>query len=415
MHLSPGRAALLAALGLAALAPTTARAQTQDLFVSNAGSNTISRFAGTGPGTFSTAATTLSDPSLDNPRGLAFDARGDLFAANLHPGGSDPYEGSITEFAAGTAPGTFGATTTMTDPSLNNPVGLAVDARGDLFAANIFGNSITEFLAGPTPGTFGPATVVTAPSLNGPFGLAFDASGDLFAADFYGRNITEFAAGATPGTFGAASTILNSPGYFPLGLAVDAHGDLFVSNLAANSGAHSITEFVVGATPGTFGAPTNFTFPNLGRPYGLAFDARGDLFVANYDNGTIIEFASTGAGAFGTGTVVETGLSNPTFLAFGPSAVPVLVSLSFPSPVPGGTVVSATVTLSGPAQADVVVGLSSSDSSVVRLHRAVVVQAGSSSATFPINTFRSHVTQAVTITASLNGVVKTVPLTITGR
>ena len=94
---------------------------------------------------------------------------------------------------------------------------------------------------------------------------------------------------------------------------------------------------------------------------------------------------------------------------------PVLASTSFPSSVPGGTVVTATVSLSGPAPTDTVVGLSSSDSAVVRLDRAVVVPAGSSSATFAINTYRSHTTKSVTISATLGSVVQTIPLTITGR
>ena len=93
----------------------------------------------------------------------------------------------------------------------------------------------------------------------------------------------------------------------------------------------------------------------------------------------------------------------------------VLTSLTFPSPVPGGTVVSATVTLSGITPTDVVVGLSSSDSAIVRLHRAVIVPAGSSSATFPINTFRSHTTKTVTITATLGQIVQSQDLTISGR
>ena len=94
---------------------------------------------------------------------------------------------------------------------------------------------------------------------------------------------------------------------------------------------------------------------------------------------------------------------------------PVLASLAFLTPVPGGTVLSGTVTLSGVTPADVVVGLSSSDSATIRIHRAIIVPAGSSSATFVINTFRSHVTKTVTITANLNGVTLTKDLTITGR
>ena len=92
-----------------------------------------------------------------------------------------------------------------------------------------------------------------------------------------------------------------------------------------------------------------------------------------------------------------------------------LLSLSVPSPVAGGIVVTATVTLGGSAPSDTVIGLSSSDSSVVRVHRAVVVPAGSASATFTINTYRSHVTKTVTMQATLGQTVLTAPLTITGR
>jgi len=99
-----------------------------------------------------------------------------------------------------------------------------------------------------------------------------------------------------------------------------------------------------------------------------------------------------------------------------------LASLTFPSPVAGGTVVRATVTLAGVMPTDTLVGLSSSDSSVVRVHRAVIVPAGARSATFTINTYRSPITNMVTIRATLGQVVVTgpgqvvvtAPLTITG-
>ena len=95
--------------------------------------------------------------------------------------------------------------------------------------------------------------------------------------------------------------------------------------------------------------------------------------------------------------------------------VPALSSLTFPAPVPGGTVITATVALGGAAPADNVVSLSSSDSSVARLRPAVTVPAGSSSASFEVDTYRSHVTKTVTIRATLGGVVLTKDLTITGR
>ncbi len=102
---------------------------------------------------------------------------------------------------------------------------------------------------------------------------------------------------------------------------------------------------------------------------------------------------------------------------------PGLASLTVPSPVPGGTTVTATVTLNGVAATDTLVGLSSSDSSAVRVHRAVIIPAGSSSASFAIRTYHNPVTKSVTIQASLGEVVLTsaqgqatlaAPLTITG-
>ncbi len=257
----------LAALGLATLLPSAARAQTQDLFVTNLGTNTILRYAGTGPGTFSTTATALSDPNgtLDGPTGLAFDARGNLFASNA---GTN----TITEFAAGTTPGTFEAATTLT--GVVGTQVLAFDARGNLFASNGANNTITEFAAGATPGNFGAATRLTGGGLNTPVGLAFDAQGDLFAANTGGTNtITEFAF--TPG---------------------------------------------VGAAPGTFAVTTPLS-GGLSQPKGLAFDARGDLFATNVGTNTITEFAfNPTTGALGAAQTVETGLSGPRFVAFGPSA-----------------------------------------------------------------------------------------------
>ena len=92
-----------------------------------------------------------------------------------------------------------------------------------------------------------------------------------------------------------------------------------------------------------------------------------------------------------------------------------LFSVSVPPAVAGGSVVTARVALNGPAPTDTVIGLSSSDSSVVRLFRAVIIPAGSIGATFAINTYRSHVTKMVTIRASEGILALTVPLTITGR
>ncbi len=488
----------LTTLGLALASSLTAApadAQTQDLFVANQHGSTISRFAGTGPGTFSTNPTVISG-GLNQPEGLAFDGQGDLFVANN-------LDGTLAEFAAGTTPGALdGATTVRT--GLSQPQGIAFDARGDLFVGNFGSDTIIELRAGAAPGTFGTSTTLTPGYLNGPEGLALDALGNLYAASYVGTvspindTITRFQYNPTSDVFTYGMIAENGQNRVQ-GLAFDAAGDLF----AANAGTNSISEFMAGATPGTLGTSTVFTGGGLNYPRGIAMDAEGDLFVANTVGNTITEFAFDPATkTFGAGTVVERGLSSPSFIAFGPSApvptaysqsvttgqdapaavllsgndtnspplsltyavsvlplhgtltgtapnltytpaagysgpdsltfsasdgvetsasatvviqVLTLSSLAFVSPVPGGTVLTATVTLSAAGTSDTVVGTASSDPSVVRVPPALVIPAGSSGATFLIATFRSHTTKAVTITATLGSAVRTVPLTITGR
>ena len=298
----------LAALGLLSLTALPAHAQTQDLFVSNQYDGTISRFAGNGLGTLSTTATTFAK-GLGVPLGLAFDPGGDLFVVEYS-------KSSITEFAAGATPGTFGAgKIVLSGNGLDRPAGLAFNAHGDLFVANTFGNSIIEFAAGTTPGTFGTVTTLQDSVLNGPVGLAFDVRGDLFA-NSSSNSIIEFAAASTPGTFEKAKITESGTGT-TYGLAFDTRGDLF----ASVSGTNSITEFAAGGSPGTFGTATKLSGGGLYRPAGLAFDARGDLFAADYDNNGagITEFAAgTTPGTFETGKTFGNGLSGASFLAFSP-------------------------------------------------------------------------------------------------
>ena len=68
----------------------------------------------------------------------------------------------------------------------NGVRGLAFDASGNLYAAEFFSNTIMKF----TPGGVG--SVFASSGLNGPFGLAFDAAGDLYAANYFNDNIERF-------------------------------------------------------------------------------------------------------------------------------------------------------------------------------------------------------------------------------
>jgi hypothetical protein len=218
----------------------------------------------------------VTSMALQYPEGIAVDANGDLFIAGLFIAGSNPPY-PIGQFSAvgevdvvnhsshivvGT--GTYGYSSdggpaipinATSLPVLgSNLFGVAVDAAGNLFIADMDNNVIREVPAGsgiPTTvagnGTFGysgDGGLATSAELAFPSGVAVDAAGDLFIADLGNNVIREVPAGtgiittvAGNGTFGysgdggsATSAELN----FPTGLAVDATGNLFIADNSNN-------------------------------------------------------------------------------------------------------------------------------------------------------------------------------------
>jgi hypothetical protein len=131
------------------------------------------------------------------------------------------------------------------------------------------------------------------------FFIAFGAqSQNLFVSEL-GKgynNITEI----TPS--GERSTFASLPGAW--GLAFDARGDLFVANDASGE----IDEFISnnGALSST---PTLFA-SGLNGPEQLAIDSAGDVFVSSFNFGTIIKITPDG-----TQSTFASGLNDPSGLA----------------------------------------------------------------------------------------------------
>ena len=69
-----------------------------------------------------------------------------------------------------------GAVSPFVTSGLNSPEGMAFDAGGNLYAANFNTNSVLRITPAGAVSTF-------ATGLNGPAGLAFDAAGNLYAAN----------------------------------------------------------------------------------------------------------------------------------------------------------------------------------------------------------------------------------------
>ena len=163
--------------------------------------------------------------------------------------------------------------------------GLAVDARGDVYAAL---NDVPSTRGVWRIGRDGKATLFAAlPSTAGPNGLAFDPRGNLFVSDSSGGRIFRVARDGSVTVWSADPLLLGANpgpcGTFPAGpigangVAFDKHGDLFVANTTIGA----IVRIPV-ANDGNAGIANYFAGPScdLKGSDGIAFDNHENLYVA---------------------------------------------------------------------------------------------------------------------------------------
>jgi len=274
----------------------------------DAGSGIISTVAGNGSDYFDDVLSNgdggpATAAVLTYPRSVAFDAKGNLYIADsVHNGirKVDSASGIISTIA----------------PQLVRPLTVVVGASGSLYVLD--GDSVVQKIAAGSDtftaaagkkthdtGDGGPATFAV---VYRPKGLTSDAAGNLYIADQDDGVVRKVAAdtgiistvagGVTAdprdlfihgdGGPATAASLTN-----PSGVAVDAAGNLYIADTDSNrvrkvaTGSGIISTFAgIWHPPLPIGAPIGdggpATAAALSGPSALAFDAEGNLFIAEY-------------------------------------------------------------------------------------------------------------------------------------
>ena len=155
-----------------------------------------------------------------------------------------------------------GVQTTVSASGLNQLLGVAVDAAGDVFIADTY-NSPARVVKVPAGG--GAQTTVGS-GLCAPTGVAVDGAGNVFIADYCNYRVVEVPAGGGPQTIVPVSGLSK-----PHGVAVDGAGDVFITDY--------FNSRVVEVTPS--GVQTTVPASGLSEPIAVAVDGAGDVFIAD--------------------------------------------------------------------------------------------------------------------------------------
>ena len=245
----------------------------------------VATFAGGGDAGFGDGQARAA--RFDSPSGLAFDRHGTLYVADT---GNNAIRrispaGEVSTIAAGPANGA--ADQAGQDTLFNGPIGIAVDAAGQIFVADTYndrirriaGNGVATTVAGSTRGSADGAAGDAR--FDTPTGLAIDGSGTLYVADTGGDRVRV----VTPD--GSVSTLIDSTHGLgrPLGVAIAPTGELYITTEdgrifeRAPGGALRV---VAGTADGFRDGPGDEA--RFRRPSGVEWQAAGRLVVADSGN-----------------------------------------------------------------------------------------------------------------------------------
>lgn len=274
----------------------------------------FSTFAGFAP--FAGSADGVGTSSrFNSPAGMATNFGGNLYIADTgnHTIRVVSPAGVVTTLAG--LAGVSGSTDGVGNQArFNSPQGIAVDFIGNVYVADTFNNTIRRIstdgnvttLAG-SPGQSGAVDGVgSAARFSLPSGIVVDVTGTVYVADTGNHAIRRVEPNGTVATFagfmglsGYADHVVGASARFnsPVGLARDSSGNLWVADSSNNVIRLVTTSASVSTPAGAAGiagsADGNGAAARFNRPYGVAVDSAGNVYIADTFNSTVRKMTST--------------------------------------------------------------------------------------------------------------------------
>ncbi len=229
-------------------------------------SGIITTVAGTNSTGFSGDGGLAVNAKLNTPTSVAVDSWGNLFIADWHNFRIRKINtnGVITTVAGTNTAGFAGDGGLAVNAKLSSSsTAVTVDGFGNLFIADsgnnrirkVDTNGIITTIAGTNNAGFsGDGGAATNASLNQPIGVAADAYGDIFISDFLNNrirmvdasgNITTVAGNGGTGYTGDGGLATNANLFQPRGVGLDSYGNLYI----AASASSTIRKVDLGRTP----------------------------------------------------------------------------------------------------------------------------------------------------------------------
>jgi uncharacterized protein (TIGR03437 family) len=252
--------------------------------------------------------------SIGDPPRVAVDATGNLYFGSMHSVFKVDPTGNITRIAGIGQSGYSGDGGAATAAQLEYPAGIAVDAAGNVYVADLTAHvvriiatngTISTYAGQGTAGYTGDGGAAIQAQLNAPMGLALDSAGNLYIADSGNHAVRKVSQSGAIGTVAG----IGSPGYSgdggaataatldqPEGVAVDASGLLYIADTFNNrvrvAAPGGIIQTVAGtgisSYSGDGGAAATAA---LFLPTDVATDSGGNLYIADYGNSRIRQVA----------------------------------------------------------------------------------------------------------------------------